>query len=174
MKKLPIGALVGGIILFLWQFLSWSMLGIHEDMQQYSPNQEKVLQALGENLEEGFYFMPGTPPGSAENPMEANAGKPWAQVYYHKSMNVNMGMMMGRGIIINIIAIGLLIWILTKIPNVSFQNTVLSSVAVGLIGYLVGAYTYSIWFETKSIGNLIDAVVSFGLVGAWLGWWLKR
>jgi hypothetical protein len=27
MKKAAIGAIVGGLILFIWQFLSWSLLG---------------------------------------------------------------------------------------------------------------------------------------------------
>jgi len=45
---------------------------------------------------------------------------------------------------------------------------------VGLIGYLTIPYLNSIWFETNSIGHLIDAFVSWGLVGIWLGWWLPR
>ena len=59
-------------------------LGIHESMQAYTPNQDKVLECLGQNLEEGFYFMPNVAPGTEGNgnPMEAFAGKPWAQVYY--------------------------------------------------------------------------------------------
>ncbi len=176
MKKLLIGAIVGGIILFFWQFLSWSALGIHESMQAYTPNQDKVLECLGQNLEEGFYFLPNVAPGTEGNgnPMEAFAGKPWAQVYYHKAMNVNMGMMMTRGLLVDILAIALLIWLLSKIPNLGLKDTILSCIAVGIISYIVTHYTNSIWFETKTMGDLIDGVVSFALVGTWLGWWLRR
>ncbi len=175
MKRLLIGALVGGILLFLWQFLSWSVLGIHSNMQSYSPNQEKVLESLGENLEQGFYFMPSLAPGQdREELMKTQGGKPWAQVYYHKAMNVNMGAYMGRGLLVDIIAILLLAWLLSKIPGIDMKDTIIASLSVGIISYLVTVYTFSIWFETHTLGDLIDAIVSFGLVGVWLGWWLNR
>lgn len=175
MKKLGIGAVVGGIILFLWQFLSWSVLNIHSSMQAYTPKQDEVLKALNENLEEGFYYMPNTPPGQEhENPMEAYVGKPWAQVYYHKVYNASMGANMGRGLFVDIIAVLLLAWLLLKMNNTNFQSILLSSLAVGMIGYLTTVYTNSIWFQTHTMGDLIDSIVSWGLVGAWLGWWLKR
>ncbi len=175
MKKLGIGALVGGIILFLWQFLSWSMLNIHSSMQTYTPKQDEVLKYLNENLDEGFYFMPNTPPGQdAAQTMEAYAGKPWAQVYFHKAMNYNMGANMIRGFIVDIFAVYLLIWVLLRMGNADFKTILLSSLAVGFIGYLSNTYINSVWFETKTIGDLIDSVVAWGLVGSWLGWWLKR
>jgi len=82
--------------------------------------------------------------------------------------------MMVRGLLVDILAIALLIWLLLKIPNPGFQETITSSIAVGVISYIVTHYTNSIWFETKTMGDLIDAIVSFGLVGTWLAWWLKR
>ena len=54
MKKLFVGALVGGLILFIWQFLSWSLLNIHLPEMQYTPAQDEILSALSEaGLEEG-------------------------------------------------------------------------------------------------------------------------
>ncbi len=34
MKKTIIAVIVGGLMLFAWQFLSWSMLNLHEAQQQ--------------------------------------------------------------------------------------------------------------------------------------------
>lgn len=56
----------------------------------------------------------------------------------------------------------------------SIATVVPKAWAIGIIGYLTIPYLYSIWFETNSLGHLVDALVSWGLVGAWLGWWLPR
>jgi len=179
MSKQIIGILVGAIILFLWQFLSWSMLGIHKDQFTYTANNQQILDCLALNLtEEGTYMLPGVPPGTTMDQEEAlmkeRAGKPWAFVTYHKSMNTGMGMNMFRGFAVDIVALLLLIWVLARIQNNNLMNCVQASVFIGLIAYLTIPYTNSIWFETGTMGYLIDAIVSWGLVGLWLGWWLNR
>ncbi len=145
---------------------------------QYTDKQDAVMQALSQNLKEGSYYLPNVAPGSTaeqtQAAMDASAGKPWAVVQYHEAMNTNMGMNMFRGLVIDLLAAFLLIWLLMKIPGLNLQTALLSSLAVGLIGYLTIPYLNTIWFETDSIGHLIDAVVQWGLVGAWLGWFLPR
>ena len=175
MKKLIIGALVGGLILFLWQFASWAAINFHADTQQYSPNQDKVLKFLHENLEEGFYFMPNAAPGEdSQEVMQSALGKPWAQVYFHKEMTNNMAASMSRGFLIDILAAGLMAWLLLKMTNPNFQTILTSCIAVGFIGYFTIPYLNSIWFETPTLAYLLDAVGSWGLVGLWFGWWLRK
>lgn len=179
MKKQLIGTLVGAIILFIWQFLSWALLPVHQSEYGYTPNQDKIMEALNQNLtEDGTYFLPGTPPGSTpeeqQAAMEASAGKPWASVSYHKSMNTAMGMNMVRGFAVDLLAAWLLIWLMMNVSNLNMTTAVRASVSVGIIGYLTIPYLNSVWFENNSIGHLVDAVVQWGLVGVWLGWWLPR
>ena len=174
MKKIIIAALIGAVLLQVWQTLSWAVLDIHGSSQTYTPNQDKIMEFLGENLEEGFYYLPNVAPGSEANPMEEFMGKPWAQVFYHNSYNADMGMNSARGYLINLLSVMLLTWVLLKMDNASFQTILLSSLAIGLITYFNASYIYSIWFETSTIGNLIDALASWGLVGLWLGWYLRK
>ena len=178
-KKLIIGALVGGIIFFIWQTLSWTMLNLHGSTQKYTPNQDTILAVLGSQLaEEGSYFLPNVAPGSTNEEMEkyyeSVTGKPWAQVSYHKAMEMNMGVNMMRGFVVDLVAVFLLCWLLLKMPDLSMQTSILASVAVGVIGYLTTEYSSSIWYETNTIPDLIDAVVAWALCGAWLGWWINR
>ena len=178
MKNQLIGALVASIILFVWQFLSWSpILNVHSSQMQYTPSQDTILQALNEaGLSEGQYFIPRAPETAPE--AESNAymnervGKPWAMVSYHSSMSGDMSMNMIRGWVVDFIAAFLLCWLLLKMAKLDFKTSILSSLAVGLIGYFTINYLDSIWFEGNSIPYLIDAVVQWGLVGLWLGWWL--
>lgn len=54
MKKLIIGAVVGSILLFFLQFLSWGLLNIHKNEMSYTEKQDTILQFLGQNLKEGY------------------------------------------------------------------------------------------------------------------------
>ena len=179
MRKQLIASLVGAVILFLWQFMSWAMLPVHHSAYGYTANQDKIMEALNQNLtEEGTYMVPGVPPGTsheeAEKLMEPNIGKPWASISYHKAFNVNMGMNMLRGFAVDLVAVFLLTWLLLNFATLSMMKALQASIAVGIIAYLTIPYLNSIWFKESSIGHLIDALASWGGVGLWLGWWLPR
>ena len=95
MKKWIIGSLVGAIIIFAWQFLSWTMIGIHSGEEKYASAQDQVLSTLSSsNLEDGMYMLPNTQPGATmqeqQNLMQQNEGKPWARIVYVKSMTTSM------------------------------------------------------------------------------------
>jgi hypothetical protein len=106
--------------------------------------------------------------------MEDMEGKPWATISYHEVYTNNMATNMIRGFSVNFLAVLLLCWVLLKFANLTFSNALLSSIAVGFIGYLTVTYINSIWFEGNTLPDLVDVVVSWGLVGSWLGWWLRR
>lgn len=179
MRKQIIATVVGALILFIWQFLSWALVGVHQSEFRYTANQDQIMETLNQNLSEaGTYMIPGVPPGSSHEDetalMEAAAGKPWATISYHKSMNTNMGLNMIRAFVIDLVSAWFLIWILMKFANLSVMTSVQASLFVGFIAYLTIPYLNSIWFEGNSIGYVIDAIVQWGLVGLWSGWWLTR
>jgi len=178
MKKQLIATLVGGLILFFWQFLSWSVLNVHAANFQYTANQDKIMETLVQNLDEGSYMLPQAPPGSSPEEqqayMESQSGKPWTTISYHKAFNTNMGMNMFRGFVIDLVAVFLLVWLLLKSANLDFKTALLSALAVGTIAYLTIPYLNSIWFDENTIGYIIDLVAQWGLVGVWLGWWLTK
>lgn len=180
MKKTIIGALVGGIILFMWQFASWTFLELHRSAQDYTPKQDSIMAYLSANLEkEGGYFLPNTPKGASnaemEQSMRESMGKPWATIQYHSSMDMNMGLNMGRGLITNIILAWLLIWLLGKFAKNDFITTLTAALVLGVIVYLNSAYTSHIWYSLFDIrAFLIDTLLMWGLTGIWLGWWLNR
>jgi hypothetical protein len=179
MKKTIIASVVGGLLLFFWQFLSWTILELHRPMQAYTPKQEEILKYLNDNLDEGNYFLPTVPEGTSteemEKAMNASAGKPWADIRFHKAMDMqkNMTMNMVRGLLIDIVAVFLLCWFLIN-NQIGFSKILISCLAFGIISYLTTDYTFQIWYETNSIPNLIDALAGWGLCGVWLGWWLSK
>jgi len=177
MKKTIIASVVGGLLLFFWQFLSWTILDTHRPMQNYTPKQQEILDFLSKNLEDGSYYLPTTPKGASADEqqklMEASMDKPWAEIRYHKALDANMPLNMIRGLLVNILVVFLFCSYLLK-SSLDFKNTLISALVFGLIAYLITDYTKQIWFQTNTIPDLIDAIVGWGVVGAWLGWWLAR
>lgn len=180
MKKHLIAAAVGGIIIFLWQFLSFAALDLHRVEQQYTPKQDTIMSFLRSHLSEGKYFLPTLPEGaSAEEQQRLNEqmnGKDWAIVDYHARFNSSMPLNMARGLLVNMLMIYLMVWILQRGGSRhSFTTIFLSTLFVGLISFLNSPYTNFIWYQSPGIWQeFMDAVVAWGATGLWLGWWLRR
>jgi len=182
MKKMIIGALVGGILMFAWQFLTWSMLNLHDAQQKYTPKQDSILAYLGTQFnEDGAYMMPTFPPGTSRDEMtkkmKTMEGKPWASVVYHKSSPGmdSMYMKMGRNLLVNIFIIWLLCWLLGKINSPGFGTVFAGTLGTGIIAFLHMPYTMHIWYGSFDLmAFFVDAVVAWGVVGLWLGFWLTR
>ena len=178
--KIFIGSLIGAIIIFLFQFLSWGVLNLHYPAQQYTPKQDSILAYLNTQFDSsGGYYLPTTPKTASskdmESALEASMGKPWAQILYHKSLDTNMGINMVKNLIINFIMVLFFCWIISGYAANSFGKTFIAALLTGLIIFLHSAYTIHIWYETFDLqAHLADYLVSWGLTGIWLGWWLNR
>ncbi len=180
MKKTLIGAIVGGILLFVWQFLSWTMLDLHRPANEYTPKQDSILQYLNTQFsEDGSYMLPTVPAKASMEEFEKMSteatGKPWVQINYHKSLQNNMVSSMIRCLSIDIVILLLLCWMLGKMGPQGFGTIFAVSLAIGFINFFASPYTNHIWFQIRDLNAyLIDAVVAWGLVGVWLGWWLRK
>jgi hypothetical protein len=180
MKKILVGALVGALIIFIWQFLSFALINFHKPAQSYTDKQDAILSALNsQGIKEGGYIIPALPDNATmeehEQLMKTAEGKPWASVQYHSSLQNNMVMNMIRGFVTNVIIVLLFCWLLNRMNAPRFGTIVTSALVVGLIVFLNAPYTGFIWYQSFDIwASFADAVVSWGLTGVWLAWWLRR
>ncbi|TAL46630.1 MAG: hypothetical protein EPN92_05780 [Chitinophagaceae bacterium] len=179
MKKWLIGSLVGAIIVFAWQASSWMFLGIHDSAMKYHPAQKEIMDVISANTtEDGMYMMPSAPTKKEQQDMmEGMIGKPWATVIYHKSMSGEMTMRMIRSFLVDLFLVISLIYVLTRGGIPITRRAFAGGVALGLFTFLWGPYTGRIWFDLPwhmIQGDLIDAIVAWGLCGLWVGWWLNR
>jgi hypothetical protein len=179
MKKSIIGALVGGIIIFIVQTLAWVFTDIHSKWQGYTPKQDSILAYLGtQQLKSGQYLMPAAQPGATMDEktkfMADKVGKPWAILSFHAAYHDNMTMNMVRSFVVDVLIVWLLSWILLRINAPSFTTIFTASLFMGIIVYLNSSYTYHIWYETPGQkGFIIEYGLQWGLTGIWLGWFLK-
>lgn len=182
MKKWLIGSMVGAILLFGWQFLSWTVLKIHDAEAKYTAGQDSVLSYLSSAFkEDGMYMLPTVKPGTPEKEaMEMGKqmdGKPWALVIYKTAYRHSMTRPMIRGFLVDLFLVFSLIYILTRAGTPNRLRIFAGSVALGLVTFLWGPYTMHNWFQTPTeilYGQLIDSLVAWGLVGIWLSWWLNK
>jgi hypothetical protein len=180
MKKPIIASLVGGIIIFIWQTLSWAVLNLHQASQEYTPKQDSIMAYLNTQFSEnGSYLLPGYPKGTTSEEMEktmsSREGKPWMQIQYHKELKVNMGANILRGLLTDIVMVALLCWILMKMTDSGFGKIFTACLITGIIVFLNSPYTIHIWYPKADLNaHLMDAVVSWGFCGLWLGWYLQK
>ncbi len=180
MLKTIIGAIVGGIIILVWQTLSYTVLHVHRSAEKYTPNQDSIISYLQTNLHKsGSYTLPNYPDNATMDQqnklMQDMQGKPWAVILYHRSYNSSMVKNMLYVFFANVIMVWFFCWIAVKMHAPSFGSIFIAAVFTGLIVFINSPLTYHIWYLSSGIkGDLIDAVVSWGLTGLWLGWWLRR
>ena len=178
--KIFIGALVGAIIIFILQFLSWGILNLHGKAQQYTPKQDSILSYLNTQFDSsGGYLLPTLPPGASMDDMkkmdDQHSGKPWVQIYYHTSLDTGMGLNMIKNFISNFLMVMFFIWLISGYTSNSFGKTFIATILIGFIVFLHSSYTEYIWYKTFDLeAHLIDYLVSWGVTGLWLGWWLNR
>ena len=183
MKKTIIGALVGGLLIFIWQTLSWTALDLHRPSQDYTAKQDTIMAFLSSNLEkEGGYLLPNVPKGTsmeeATKAGEKMMNKPWASIQYHSAFTTDMNAMymnMARGFVVNILLACLACWLFGKMNHPSFTTIFFGSLVIGIIVFLNTAYTQHIWYKSFDLyAHLSDALVSWGAAGLWFGWWLRK
>lgn len=180
MIKQIIGGVVAGVFLMIWQTLSHTALNLHASQQQYTPNQDAILEVLSQNLKtKGQYFVPNMPPGSSMDDYktleEASMGKPYAVINYNPVMDYSMGANIFRGLATNILLGFVLVWLIGKLRFQNMGNILLVCLGVGFMAFCFYPYPGFIWYEIPGIWvELLDGLAAFGLAGIWLGWWMPR
>ncbi len=180
MKKLLLGGFVGGLLIFIWQTISWTALPLHKVEYQKANNQDSIIQFLSSQFTStGQYMIPRADENATAEEMEKAQqdlqGKPWAVVSYHSAYTTDMTNNILRGLITSIIAALFVCWVVMKQANATCSTTALSTVLIGIAGYLFIPYSQHIWFETPdATSNFIDTIVAWSLCGIWLGWWLNK
>ena len=183
MKKAIIGSIVGALIIFLWQFLSFGFVTLHQSAQNYTDKQDAILSFLNsQGLKDGGYAMPGVPQGTSWSEMQKKMkdydGKPYAMIQYHSTSNMSMNAMymnMIRGFLVNFVIVLLFCWLVSRMTTPGFATIFFSALAVGMISFLNQPYTGDIWYKYFDIwAYFLDALIAWGVTGIWLGWYLRK
>ena len=182
MKKIIIGALIGAVLLFAWQSLSWTVLQLHNKAYQYTPAQDSLLSGISRALKTDVqYMLPRLPDNTPHEEMEKMGkqmeGKPWAVVTYHTAYRFDMVMPLVRGFFISLVCVILVCWVIQRLGKKTFGSIFTTVLTFGMVCFLFVWYNQHNWFQTSwdiLNGELIDNIAGWGLCGIWLGWWYGR
>lgn len=181
--KLIVSTLVGGILLFAWQSLSWTVLPIHKHSFKYSPKQDTIIDALSANLTEaGLYYMPNIDPDQADPEAmqeleKASQGKPVAMVNYIPSYASNMGKAILMGLIYSLLVALIVSLVQANMSGLGLAGRWLATLGFGLVLIIFDSMGDLNWFYYPMHyvqGEILDYLVSFGLAGIWFGWYWNR
>jgi len=182
MKKWLLGSLIGAILLFAWQFLSWAALDLHHKEFKYTEGQAQVMSAISSSLkEDGQYMLPNVPTTATDAEKEKliadMEGKPYVVLNYRANYHYDMVMPLIRSFLVDIAIVLLAITVLSGRPNLTIGKAWRTSLAIGLIAWLWYPYTQHIWFQTAHevvTGAVMDWFAVYSIIGLWLGYWLRR
>jgi hypothetical protein len=153
MSKIITAGLVGGIILWVWGFIAWVVLPLHQTTLRPIPQEAEVVNSLRGSLPEaGAYQFPAMPREDERVAQEAQDAA------------------MDR-LIIFILAAGIVAWFLSR-STAAAEGFISRVVYCGMIGVLIAIGTHlSSWNWMGLPGDwttaqMIDSVVGWLLAGA--------
>ena len=144
MKPSVLSTVVGGLVLFFWQFLFFAAINLHAPAQEYTPLDREILAHLDAlNLEEGMYALGSPSPEERADPeglgaeyMARMEGKPYGVLNYQHEWRGDMTPKLIRSLIMNLIAAALITWLLSQSKNPTILKRTITAVAIGFAGFI--------------------------------------
>ncbi len=175
-EEVAIGVFYGSLVMFVWGFLSWLVLGLHNNSLKALPAEDAYLSAFAaqKDLESGVYIAPSPPRESKKTPAGQELWKAYSLRFeqgpllflsYHKTgLSAAGGGRMFGGYLLNLLAAaiaGLMLYSCT-LPGYS-QRVALVSL-MGLFAALTCHFASWNWmFHPWSY----TVAMSFDLVFGW-------
>lgn len=169
MIRVVLAAIVGGVLLFAWGFVSHMLLPFSKDAMQQLPNEPAVLSSLQTSVpERGMYFFPGMDMSKQPTPEERAAWEakiasgPSGVLVYRPSGGTAFG---ARPLISefasNLLAALVAAMVLTGIRG-GYGARVMTVMAFGLVAWLSVSVSEWIWYGFTSPFLIADLVDQFG------------
>jgi hypothetical protein len=183
--RIAVAALLGAIVVFLWQFLAHMVLPIGMMGFRMPQNEDVVLQAVATGLPTaGIYMLPSVDPAKMSDEAVMKA---WGEKV-SKNPNVfvvvnapaenplSMTPQLVKQFITNFLAALLAAFVLGA-AAFTFGARVIGSVAFGLFGWLMNIVPMWNWYRFPSdfmVGGLLEQGIGWLLGGVAIAWWLGR
>jgi hypothetical protein len=183
MGRVLVGGLVGGIVFFLWGFVSHVVLPVGQMGIRSLPNEEPVLAAMREQIREpGLYFFPGMDMSRKLSDAEQKAWEekyrtgPYGILVYHPNGEQPMsGRQLGTQFGTDVVC-ALLIALLVSMTAVGYAGRVAASVLTGVFAWVSISVPHWNWYgfpTAFALGEGIDAIVACLLGGLVIAWIVK-
>lgn len=179
MKKKIITLILGTLILFMWNAISWMALPFHSSSLKNIPESTFESQNLKNKLQEdGIYHYPGLPESNSSEDIKKIKSKlkkgsritfmayktGSTELFEIKTFVINL--------IFNFLTVCLILFVMQNQRNKSLKKIVLTTLSIGLIIGFASDFPQMNWFMFPldyTLPNVFDHLISFGLLGLLLG-----
>ena len=175
MKRTVITVIVGTLILFIWNAVSWMALPFHAQSMQTIPEAAINTDDLKAQMtEDGVYHYPGLPENESEAAYqeieEKLAAGPRITLMVYKSGSTSFfdPMNFVWNLIFNLITVILLMGIVKRLGNHSTRNILWTTIATGLVISFMSDLPTMNWFMYPldyTMANILDYLVMMTLLG---------
>lgn len=163
MKNNLIAVLLGSVILFVWGFVSWTILPWHNSVSNKFGDESAVAQVLKSNAKTpGIYYLP-----YAQEDHKTGEATAFVNILPN-GLEMNMSKMMGVAMIGQILSALMVLLLLRQTSGLSYWNKVGFVSLVGLTIGFVSHFPYWNWFEFSSayiLVTILDIIIAWILAG---------
>jgi hypothetical protein len=175
MRRVLLGGLVGGGVVFIWGAVSHMALPLGEMGVRPIPNEDQVVTAMrGAIREPGFYFFPGMDKSRQASKSEQEAWEqkmkkgPWGVLIIHpEGGEAMLPRQLGTELATNIVAALLAASLLAQVRS-GYTGRVLFVTLLGAFGFVIVNVPYWNWYGFPAdftIAQAIEHVAGWFLAG---------
>jgi hypothetical protein len=178
-KSLLLGTIVGGVVTFLWSWVSWDVLTWHEKPLLKFQNEAEVMAMItSHTTASGVYILPGKTPTEGMTPEQKKAAeaadmeKMKTQPIVFAAIRRNGFPSMAQGLVIQLLcqmaAAFLLTWLLLQTSGLSYGKRVMFLAITGLTASVIVDLPNWNWWGFSgayTVVNLTDFTLTWLLAG---------
>lgn len=182
MKRIVLGALAGGAVLFVWGALAWTVLPLHTPTIKDIPNEDELRAVVRKNVTQpGFYTLPGWGHTEGASKEQQKAAEEAAMQKYREGPrgvmvllptggDPMMAMTFVKGFALNVVASFVAAWLLSKAAGSlkSYGARVQFVTVTGLFAGIAVHMMYWNWMDfptNYTVACLADITIGWLLVG---------
>jgi hypothetical protein len=178
-RSLVLGTILGGLVAFIWSFISWELLPWHEKALQSFHNEDEVSAVIASHItKSGSYILPGAPSQEGLTSEQKKAAQDIAMQKWQKGpvmfaaiRSAGFGSFPARLIIqmlYQMAAALLLTWLLLQTTGLSYARRVAFCGVAGLAASVIADLPNWNWWGlsgTYTAVNLVDYTLTWLLAG---------
>jgi hypothetical protein len=184
MKKIILPSLIAAIVIFIWSFISWTVIGWHMVDIKSLPD-ESVIEKMDATIKEpGIYIYPGYPTDESDAAMEEWTKKHLAgplinfMVYYPQGMEPMDPADFIKGFILNFISafLAAVLLFMTLAQNPSYWRRVTFVVLLAVFAGFMYPFSEWNWWSFPlgyTLVNVADGILTWFFAGLVLAWRIK-
>jgi len=183
MKKVLIGGFLGAVIMYVWSFIAWGVIPLHDSTMRNVANEDSLIVVMRSTMNaKTIYVFPGKPQPTPEMTAEQKEAtmKAWEQKYQRGPTGMiiydpygsspMMPSQLAVGFIICFISAALAGWLLARSTAITsgYLARVMYCGVLGIFVSVVAHLTYWNWMGFPldyTIAIMVDVIIGWILAG---------